>query len=414
MASGRPALLVITSTYPRSATDVLPRFVHDLSKRLTPSFELHVLAPSTPGAAANEEMDGVHVHRFRYCFRSLETLANVEGFLPALKSQPWRALLLPLFFGSEVWAIGKLARYHKVSLLHAHWIVPQGLAAWLAIKLWRLSLPLVVTCHGADLFALNGRLFRFLKRKVLSEATALTVVSEAARKRALNLGASPGRLFVYPMGVDLTHRFTPERTVARARATMLFVGRLNEKKGANILIRALALVRKQWPDARLHIAGYGPDQTSLQALTKALSLTEAVHFHGAVTQEELPDLYRRATCLVFPSVVARSGDQEGLGLVPIEALGCGCPVIASRLPAVADVIEDGRTGWLFTPADSHDLARKILHVLRHRDESLQMARAGRDKVVSRNDWTLAAEHYEQLIADTLGNSAQRKLRCRSG
>lgn len=401
----RPAILVVTSTYPRRADDILPRFVHELSRRVTSEFDVHVLAPSTPGATAYEQMDGVHVHRFRYCLRQLETLANVEGFLPALKAKPWRVLLLPFFFIAEVRAIGQLARHYNAALIHAHWIVPQGFAVWFALHIWRMKIPVIVTCHGADLFALNGRLFKSIKRRVLASATAVTVVSEAARMQALALGARIGQLYVFPMGVDLAHVFTPDPSVPREPHTLLFVGRLNEKKGADVLIRATALIRRHVPDVKVEIAGYGPDRPLLESLAAELSVADIISFLGAVEQRELPNVYRRAACLVFPSVIARSGDQEGLGLVLVEALGCGCPVVASRLAAVTDVIEDGHTGWLFSPADSDDLAAKIIYVLRHPGQALHLAWAGREKVLGRNDWENVSRNYARLFGSALANSS---------
>lgn len=378
--------------------------MHDLSRRLTNDFEVHVLAPSTPGAAAHELMDGVHVHRFRYFLRRFETLANVEGFLPALKTRPWQILLLPFFLSAEVWSLGRIARRYNVSLIHAHWIVPQGLAVWLAALLWRLEQPVVVTCHGADLFAFNkSRVFLYLKRKVLQKAAAVTVVSKAAAQQAIELGAQRNSLFVYPMGVDLERCFTPASDVEREPATLLFVGRLNRKKGVHVLLRAMALAREQMPHIKLEVVGYGPDEAALKKQAADLAIVDSIKFHGAVHQDALPGFYRRATCLVFPSVVAPSGDQEGLGLVPIEALGCGCAVIASRLPAVADTIEDGRTGWLFEPDNSRDLTDKIVYVLQHPLENQQSAVAGRAQVLYRNDWRKAAQGYAELLRRTLGN-----------
>lgn len=401
LVAGRPSILVVTSTYPRRPDDVLPRFVHDLCSRLTADFDTHLLAPSTPGAATYERMDGVHVHRFRYWFRQFQTLANVEGLLPAIKAKPWRTLLLPFFFFAEVLSIARLSRRYGISVIHAHWIVPQGFAAWLAVRLWRLHLPVVITCHGADLFALNGALFRAAKRTTLASAAAVTVVSEAGSRKAAALGALPERLFVYPMGVDLRERFTIKANIAREPATLLFVGRLNGKKGADVLVRAVALIRKRLPQIRAEVVGYGPDESSLRTLARELSVADAIHFRGAVPQDALADFYRRATCLIFPSIVAPSGDQEGLGLVPVEALGCGCPVVASRLDAVIDIIEDGRTGWFFEPGNVEELATKVLHVLEHYEEALKIAEAGRAQVVARNDWVRIARLYGQLFKDTL-------------
>ncbi|MEO5344537.1 MAG: glycosyltransferase family 4 protein, partial [Gammaproteobacteria bacterium SHHR-1] len=90
-------LLVLSSTYPRWANDPEPGFVHELSKRLTARFAVHVLCPHAPGCATQETLDGVQVHRFRYAPSGLETLVQGGGILNNLKQQPWKWLLLPPF-----------------------------------------------------------------------------------------------------------------------------------------------------------------------------------------------------------------------------------------------------------------------------------------------------------------------------
>jgi glycosyltransferase involved in cell wall biosynthesis len=404
--SHRPALLVVTSTYPRHTRDTLPRFVHDLASRLTADFDVHVLAPSTPGAAGEETMDGVQVHRFRYFFRRFETLANVHGFLPALQKKPWQALLLPFFLIAEVRAIARLVRRCDIALIHAHWIIPQGFSVRLAALPRRRRPPVVVTCHGADLFALDQRFFRLLKRFALDDAAAVTVVSQAARRRALELGTRAERTFVYPMGVDLTRLFTPDPKIQRSSNTVLFVGRLSEKKGVGVLIQALARVKEALPWITADIVGDGPDRGSLETLAVRKLPNGTVTFHGAVPHRALPEFYNRASCFVLPSVVARGGDQEGLGLVVVEAMGCRCPVVASRLDAVLDVVRDGQNGLLFTPGDPADLAAKLIHVLRNPAEARGMANQARADAQSRFDWEPASRAYRELFLEVLNGGTQ--------
>src|SRR5690606_20027400 len=109
------------------------------------------------------------------------------------------------------------------------------------------------------------------------------------------------------------------------------------KKGLRYLLDALPTVLKHHPDSFISVAGFGPELDALRTQAATLGLTDSVRFLGAVPQSELPALYQRAALLVSPFVRAESGDEEGLGLVLVEAIGCGCPVLAGSVSAMADV-----------------------------------------------------------------------------
>lgn len=174
-------LLVISSTYPRWAGDHEPGFVHELAKRLTSQFRVIALVPSSPGASFHEILDGVEVIRFRYAPRRFETLVNDGGIISNLRRHRWKTLLLPTFILGQSWHVWRLSRTRKVDVLHAHWLLPQGLIAALLNKLPGNSPRYVVTSHGADLFALRGKVLNGMKRFVVKKAAAVTVVSEAMR-----------------------------------------------------------------------------------------------------------------------------------------------------------------------------------------------------------------------------------------
>ncbi|MDB5973823.1 MAG: hypothetical protein JWR07_583, partial [Nevskia sp.] len=257
----RPSLLVLASTYPRWRGDSEPGFVHELCRRLTGSFKVIAVVPSSPSAAAHELLDGVEVFRFRYAPRRLETLVNDGGIVANLRRNPWKLMLLPSFVVGQAWLAARLFRRFRFAAVHAHWLIPQGLvAAWLCRK---RRAPFLVTSHGADLFALRGRGFEIAKRLVIRRAAALTVVSTAMRDELERLGADSSKVSVAPMGVDLRDRFTLSNTAQRSAHQILFVGRLVEKKGARYLVEAMPMVLRQHPQARLSIAGFGPEQMNL-------------------------------------------------------------------------------------------------------------------------------------------------------
>ena len=390
----RPRLLVLTSTFPRWAGDREPPFVYELSRRLAGQFEVHVLAPHAPGARREETLDGVHVHRFRYAPERLQQLAYDGGILARLREQRWRLLLVPCLIAAQAWALRRLLARYRFDVLHAHWIIPQGLAAVLAGAPRRV--PMLCTSHGGDLFGLRGRLARHLKRRVLARSAAVTVVSEAMREVVLTLNARQ-MVDVVPMGTDLSGCFKPPEQPARVPGRLLFAGRLVEKKGVRYLLDAVAQLRAQGREVTLTIAGDGPLRGALQAQASQLGIDADVAFLRSVDHTRLAALFQQAAVAVVPSVVAADGDQEGFGLVIVEAMGCACPVVASRLPAINDIAIDGETALLVPPADADELAMAIARVLDDPDGAAQRATAARDRVLERFGWEGVSDRYADLL-----------------
>jgi len=121
-----------------------------------------------------------------------------------------------------------------------------------------------------------------------------------------------------------------------------------------------------------------------------------------IGQEQLPFLLRRAGLLVAPFLIAKGGDQEGLGLVSVEAAGCECPVIAGDVPAVRDVIADGETGILVAPGNPEALATSIAALLADPDRCARLGRAARTFCLERFDWQTVAERYGELLLAQMG------------
>lgn len=390
-SAGKPRLLVLTSTYPRWPGDPEPGFVHELARRLTSDFDARVIGPHAPGALRHERLDGVDVHRYRYAPARLETLVNDGGIVTNLRCQPWKWLLVPGFLLAQTWAIWRALRRFRPDVVHAHWLLPQGLV--MALFSWLPgSPPFVVTSHGADLFALRAGPLRALKHFVARRAAAVTVVSQAMTDVLVHLGVDAGTLSVRPMGVDLRERFTPDPSVPRADDELLFVGRLVEKKGLRHLLDALPDIACHQPGVTLTIAGFGPEEPALRRQAEALGLTDRVRFIGAVPQADLPALYHRAALFVAPFVEAASGDQEGLGLVTVEAIGCGCPAVVGDVPATR-----GIDAVRVPPGDSTALAARIADCLAlPAPERAALAEAQR-RSVDAFDWETVAGGYAAVL-----------------
>lgn len=394
--SRRPRLLVIASTYPRWRDDHEPGFVHDLSRRLVSDFDVTVLCPRAPGALDTETLDGVEVVRHRYAPASLETLVNDGGIVTNLRLHRWKLLLVPGFLLMQ-WLAARRLLARGFDVVHAHWLVPQGLVATLAPRAGRV--PLVTTSHGADLFALRGGIARALRRFVTRRSARLTVVSSAMREALVAEGVARERIEVIPMGVDFEGRFKAEAGVDREPGLLLFVGRLVEKKGLPHLIAAMPAILAARPGTRLVIVGHGPDAAALQAKVGALGLGHAVEFRGPLPQAELPALYRKASLFVAPFVAAVSGDQEGLPVALSEAIACGCPVVAGHVAGLEDIAGDEpHDGWLVDARDPVALADGVLASLADPVAAQGRADRLRLKLRGRLDWTVVAAGYARVLA----------------
>lgn len=405
MSPSKPRLLVLTSTFPRWQDDPEPAFVYELSRRLGTRFAVTVLAPRTPGADRQETMDGMDVIRFPYWIRRWENLAtHGGGILSRLRSNRLNYLLVPLFMLGQLWALIRLLRHQPFDLIHAHWLIPQGGIAVLGRLLTRQPIPLVCTSHGGDLYALRSPPLQWLKRWVINRSQVITVVSSAMRTHLLAQGVAADKVQVISMGVDLQQRFLDDPTLVRHPDELLFVGRLVEKKGLGVLLEALAQLATTHPTIRLQVVGAGPLQATLHHQAETLGISHRMTFTGMVAQAQLPQYYQQATLFVAPFLIASSGDQEGLGLVMVEALGCGCPVIASDLPAVRDVLRDGESGRLVPPGDVQALVTAIGDLLDDHQQRHTLATRGQQYCREHFDWTCVAERYAALLTTIKGES----------
>lgn len=395
----------MTSTFPRWKGDPEPAFVFELSSRLADRFDITVLSPRAPASKRRETMANLRVIRFPYFLQRRETLAmHGGGILNNLKTNPAAWLLAPFFFVGQLLALVRLLRKKNFDLVHAHWLIPQGFIAVLGRIVTRnRNIPLLCTSHGGDLFALRGPVLHGLKRWVMEHSQGLTVVSRAMKEQVVAMGVSPEKVHVISMGVDLQNLFTPDPTMQRSDNELVFVGRLVEKKGVATLLEAMAEVLKKHPDTRLAIAGSGPLEADLKAQAQRLAMAGKVEFLGMVAQSRLPELYNRAVLAVFPFMVAKSGDQEGFGLVQVEAMGCACPVIAGDLPVIHDTVEQEKNGLLVPPGDPQALAQAIIRMLDDPILRNRLATEGHKRMVEQFDWEIVAGRYGAVVSHLIGS-----------
>jgi glycosyltransferase involved in cell wall biosynthesis len=397
----KPKILVITSTFPRWANDSDPPFVLELCKRFVADYDITVHTPSYHGALARETMHGIKVHRFRYCFSRFERLAGGRGIVPKLRRNNLYYLLLPFFLAAQCASFLLLVARSKPDIIHAHWLIPQGLLAVIAKKVF--GVPVIITAHGADVFSMRGPLFIRLKKYIVTHADLIVTVSESLARVLMADTACTTHPKVISMGVDGA-LFTPEKKDAAIREKygiqgrfLLYVGRLTEKKGVDYLIDAITKVVDQNPDSKLLIVGHGELESELKEKAEALGLQKIVCFVGGLPYEQLPPYYATADIFIGPSIQARGGDTEGFGLTFVEAAMSGCLLIGTRVGGVEDIIADGENGLLVPPADTEALAEKILQAVNNFDNLKQIQARGRSDAIAKFDWQVVAGRYADLF-----------------
>lgn len=398
------SILVLTSTFPRWANDTDPPFVMELSRRLVKeNIRIDILAPHAEGAKQKEIMHGMTVYRYRYFFSKWERLAYAGGILANLKKNKLLYFLVPLLLISQMISIIKLIKKNKYDLIHAHWLIPQGFLAVLVSRIFDKNCPKILcTSHGGDLFSFQSSLFLKVKKGILGHCDGVTVVSNYMRDICLQIINIDEKLHVCPMGVDLVSTFRPVEKTERDDNTILFVGRLVEKKGVFILLDAINILIQDYPDLELLIVGDGPERDKLEERCEVLNIVDSVKFRGALNQEQLPKIYTQATMAVIPSIIDSRNDQEGLGLVAIEAMGCGTAVIISALPAVQDIVEDGVNGILVQPGNANALANAIKNLLVDKNTREIIASRARQSVIEKFDWQVAVKKYLAVIESICG------------
>jgi len=404
--SPRPALLVLTSTFPKSINDTTPPFVFQLCHHLLPHFDVTVLTPATRNAPEADTLQGIKVRRFHYFWpRSLERLAD-GAMLENLARSPWLYLQAPFVVLFELLAALRLARAMRPDVIHAHWFVPQGIVAVLVGAILRI--PVVVTAHGGDVYGLRGRLFDALRRAVASHCEAVTVVSRDMAMSLPQVTSRRGeRPKVMPMGVDAQRFSGGPANNGNREQIVLFVGRLARKKGVEYLIRAFPDVLAHNPNACLVVVGDGPCRGELEALSSHLQLQDRVRFAGAQPPATLPRFYQSSRLFVGPSVVARSGDTEAFGLVFAEAMAAGCPVVATAVGGIPEVVVAGRTGLIVEPKSPAALASAINHLLDSPAEAGRMGALARRWARRKFDWRQVARGYAGVLAQAARRNGDR-------
>ena len=375
--------------FPPRIVGGIARHCYGLARSLVKmGHEVRMITLEFPGSPDFEYVDGIAVHRVRIELGHPDFLTWV--------------LLFNHFM--EKYA-ARLNAGTRSDVIHAHdWLVS---AASISMKHF-LGKPLVFTVHstevgrsrglkGANSYTIDG-----LEWWSTFEASRVIVTSESMRREVVeHFRLPPGKVHKIPNGVDV-EKFNLEfdresfrsRYVSSGERIVLFVGRLTPQKGVEYLIKALPMILQSHPEVKLVIVGDGWMSDDLKSLARSTGRPEKIYFTGFLPEQDLIKTLLSADVLVIPSV------YEPFGIVALEGMAAGIPVVASNVDGLSEVVHHGRNGVLTYPADPKSIAWGVDRILSDRDYAKRLVENAKREVFRKYSWDAIAREtikvYEEV------------------
>ena len=296
-------------------------------------------------------------------------------------------------------------RAFRPHVIHAHDYKTDFLAALVGLP---FGIPCVATLHGNVTRDRRLNFYYRLDRWVLRRMRRIMVVSRDLRDEVVACGIPTERCVLIENGIDIEH-FKRNKSVAEAKTAVGIsasafqlgaIGRLMPEKGFDILIRAVAMLRQEYPQLRLRIAGEGVERSRLEALIQELDCGGQIELLGHLS--DVRELLETSDAFVL------SSRREAFPNVVLEALAMEVPVVASRIAGIPDLITDGETGLLTEPEDSAALAASIRKQIESEPLRLRLAAAGRALIESRYTFAERMRKEFAVYDELLGAQARQR------
>jgi glycosyltransferase involved in cell wall biosynthesis len=307
------------------------------------------------------------------------------------------------------WRLARMMRVERPTILHTHTAKAGAVGRAAALLAGRSRPPIIVhTFHGHVLRGYFGRFwtgfFRLLERLLARITDVLVAVSPEVRDELVALGVAPASKFrVIRLGIELANRISPNGTAkAETRRVMGvpdnrflvgWIGRMTGVKRTDVLLKGFRALRDEGVDAVLCMVGDGPDRSAVEELAGELGIVRDCLFAGY--QEEVGPFFAAFDVFVLPS------GNEGTPVTAIEALAGGCPVVATRVGGVPDVVEDGVDGFLVEPAAVQELAARLAELARDPELRTRMGAAGRERMQTRYAVDRLVDDIDRLYRELL-------------
>jgi len=370
--------------YPPQMVGGLGQHVYELSRHLAENGVVpHIVTPAVNSAPSYEVDQGVHIHRIGREY-AMET--SFKGWIMSFNSQMVKE-------GTKI-----CRELNDLQVIHAHdWLVAYG-----ARSLSRMfDLPIMATIHATEWGRNQGLHNRTqveindIERNLTLAATRVICCSRYMKAEINNLFAVQNeQIAIIPNGVSMEYQEAVPDLSTRDN-NIFFIGRLVPEKGVQVLINAMPMVLAAIPDARLVIGGRGPCYDDLLTQVKELGISAAVDLPGYIDDEYKERLYREAAVAVFPSL------YEPFGIVALEAMAAGTPVVVSEVGGLGEIIRDQINGIKVAPGDPETLATAIIKALTDRQLTQQLVDNAGEELKSVYNWkhiaALTQDEYHRLV-----------------
>jgi colanic acid/amylovoran biosynthesis glycosyltransferase len=269
------------------------------------------------------------------------------------------------------------------------------------IRSWKH--PSIVSFHGADVIVdMDKPAYREATQQMLDAVRLVLVRSESLRRAVIDLGCDPKKVELQRTGIPLDEFPFRERSFPdHGEWRFVQAGRLIEKKGLPITLRAFAVFLHQHPNAKLTIVGEGPLLGQLRNLARELNIDGRVSFTGFISQEQLRDVYYQSHIFLHPSQTGRDGNQEGIPNAMLEAMASGLPVFATQHGGIPEAIERGVSGVLVSERDHEELTGALVDAAQDHNFLSRIAHSGAEAVRENFDLRKQAQRLEEIYLRTI-------------
>lgn len=379
-------IIMLSWEYPPRNVGGLARHVYHLAGALAKhGVDVHVITVGGEGALANEEMEGVRVHR-------------VDPY--NLQAPDFKTWILHLNFSLLEYAVSLMDSLKKVDLIHAHdWLVAY---AGRALK-HAFKLPMVVTIHATEYGRNNGlhnetqRYISDVEWWLTYEAWRVIVCSSYMERELTGFFQLPAdKLSVIPNGVRVEDFVVRSRPAAMGHEKyVFFIGRLVREKGVQVLIDAAPKVLSRFPEARFVVAGTGPYEEQLRVRAVENGVANRFFFAGYVNDDVRNRWYAQSSAAVFPSL------YEPFGIVALEGMAAKAPVVVSDSGGLSEIVHHGIDGLKCYTGSANSLADNIMAILGDPVLAETLRAKGYEKAKNQYNWMAVAGKtlavYEEVI-----------------
>jgi len=403
--SKKKKILVITPIYAKTETSTgLGSLVRDLCNTLADQgYMVDVVVPHDKDTKAIERYNNITIYRFHCIPMKLQPYTQEKSADTALTAQKLDYAWLMVYRYSLSLKLKQLMKRYTYESIHAHWLSPQGWVAAKVMEKLEISTPLISTIYERDLNPSSGSGESGARQMAIKASKTIIANSNMAKTQLLKQHPelNSNQVTVLNPGLDLDGLYCRMPYVKRQKHSLLFIGDLVQETGIQYLIPAIALIRKQVPQIQLFIVGEGPYRNKTEELAREYDCFHSLQFVGDLAAPAIALFLNKARMLINPILEPAEPFAlsyiEQMNLYCAKAMGCKCPVLSSAIEGTSHLVTDKKTGLLFRPSNSEDIAKKVLWAMDNAQEVKNIVNNATEFVNKHYNITETSKAYLKLF-----------------